>query len=109
MRALRLVDTRRDGQTIYYRLASREVRGVLERCTGSTALPALTCAGDSSGAAGASTAAVARGLRLPRCRAHGHRNASLLARTIAAASTPKYARNAARVSLRPKPSVPSCT
>jgi DNA-binding transcriptional ArsR family regulator len=30
MRALRLVDTRRDGQTIYYRLASREVRGILE-------------------------------------------------------------------------------
>jgi DNA-binding transcriptional ArsR family regulator len=30
MRALRLVDTRRDGQTIYYRLASQEVRGVLE-------------------------------------------------------------------------------
>lgn len=30
LRALRLVDTRRDGQTIYYRLASQEVRGVLE-------------------------------------------------------------------------------
>jgi ArsR family transcriptional regulator, virulence genes transcriptional regulator len=30
MRALRLVTTRRDGQTIYYRLASREVRDVLE-------------------------------------------------------------------------------
>jgi ArsR family transcriptional regulator, virulence genes transcriptional regulator len=30
MRVLRLVDTRRDGQTIYYRLASREVREVLE-------------------------------------------------------------------------------
>lgn len=30
MRALRLVDTRRDGQTIFYRLASREVQGVLE-------------------------------------------------------------------------------
>ena len=29
LRALRLVDTRRDGQTIYYRLASQEVRGVL--------------------------------------------------------------------------------
>jgi DNA-binding transcriptional ArsR family regulator len=30
MRALRLVATRRDGQTIYYRLASAEVRAVLE-------------------------------------------------------------------------------
>ena len=30
MRALRLVATRRDGQTIYYRLASDEVRAVLE-------------------------------------------------------------------------------
>jgi DNA-binding transcriptional ArsR family regulator len=30
MRALRLVATRRDGQTIYYSLASREVRAVLD-------------------------------------------------------------------------------
>jgi ArsR family transcriptional regulator, virulence genes transcriptional regulator len=30
MRALKLVRTKRDGQTIYYRLASREVRGVLQ-------------------------------------------------------------------------------
>ena len=30
MRALRLVSTRRDGQTIYYSLASKEVRAVLE-------------------------------------------------------------------------------
>ena len=30
MRALRLVTTRRDGQTIYYSLASAEVRAVLE-------------------------------------------------------------------------------
>lgn len=30
MRALRLVATRRDGQTIYYRLASAEVQAVLE-------------------------------------------------------------------------------
>jgi DNA-binding transcriptional ArsR family regulator len=30
MRGLRLVATRRDGQTIYYRLASREVRELLE-------------------------------------------------------------------------------
>ncbi len=30
MRALRLVTTRRDGQTIYYRLASAEVAAVLE-------------------------------------------------------------------------------
>lgn len=30
MRALRLVATRRDGQTIYYSLASAEVRAVLE-------------------------------------------------------------------------------
>lgn len=30
MRALELVETRRDGQTIYYRLASKEVREVLE-------------------------------------------------------------------------------
>jgi len=30
MRALKLVTTRRDGQTIYYRLASREVRAVLK-------------------------------------------------------------------------------
>jgi DNA-binding transcriptional ArsR family regulator len=30
MRALNLVATRRDGQTIYYRLASQEVREVLE-------------------------------------------------------------------------------
>ena len=30
MRALRLVSTRRDGQTIYYSLASSEVRAVLE-------------------------------------------------------------------------------
>jgi DNA-binding transcriptional ArsR family regulator len=30
MRALRLVATRRDGQTIHYRLASAEVRAVLE-------------------------------------------------------------------------------
>ncbi len=30
MRALSLVNTRRDGQTIYYRLASKEVREVLE-------------------------------------------------------------------------------
>jgi ArsR family transcriptional regulator, virulence genes transcriptional regulator len=30
MRALDLVTTRRDGQTIYYRLASREVREVLQ-------------------------------------------------------------------------------
>ncbi|NHB76671.1 ArsR/SmtB family transcription factor [Rhodobacter calidifons] len=30
MRALRLVATRRDGQTIYYRLASAEVEAVLE-------------------------------------------------------------------------------
>lgn len=30
MRALRLVSTRRDGQTIYYRLASTEVREMLE-------------------------------------------------------------------------------
>jgi DNA-binding transcriptional ArsR family regulator len=29
MRALGLVETRRDGQTIYYRLASREVRAIL--------------------------------------------------------------------------------
>lgn len=29
MRMLHLVDTRRDGQTIYYRLASSEVRAVL--------------------------------------------------------------------------------
>lgn len=29
MRALKLVTTRRDGQTIYYQLASREVREVL--------------------------------------------------------------------------------
>lgn len=30
MRALRLVTTRRDGQTIYYRLASDEVQALLE-------------------------------------------------------------------------------
>ncbi len=30
MRALGLVETRRDGQTIYYRLASAEVRALLE-------------------------------------------------------------------------------
>lgn len=30
MRALRLVETRRDGQVIYYRLASDEVREILE-------------------------------------------------------------------------------
>jgi len=30
MRALKLVATRRDGQTIHYRLASREVRAVLK-------------------------------------------------------------------------------
>jgi ArsR family transcriptional regulator, virulence genes transcriptional regulator len=30
MRALKLVRTKRDGQTIYYRLASREVRDVLK-------------------------------------------------------------------------------
>jgi DNA-binding transcriptional ArsR family regulator len=30
MRALSLVKTRREGQTIYYSLASREVRAVLE-------------------------------------------------------------------------------
>ena len=30
MRALRLVETRRDGQTIYYRLASEAVREILE-------------------------------------------------------------------------------
>ena len=30
MRALRLVATRRDGQTIYYRLASTKVKAVLE-------------------------------------------------------------------------------
>jgi DNA-binding transcriptional ArsR family regulator len=30
MRALNLVATRRDGQTIFYRLASREVREILE-------------------------------------------------------------------------------
>lgn len=30
LRALRLVSTRRDGQTIYYNLASAEVRAVLE-------------------------------------------------------------------------------
>ena len=30
MRALRLVSTRRDGQTIYYSLASPEVRAVLQ-------------------------------------------------------------------------------
>lgn len=30
MRALRLVTTRRDGQTIYYRLASQEVQALLE-------------------------------------------------------------------------------
>jgi len=30
MRALCLVETRRDGQTIFYRLASPEVRGILE-------------------------------------------------------------------------------
>lgn len=30
MRALRLVETRRDGQTIYYRLASPEVRRILQ-------------------------------------------------------------------------------
>lgn len=30
MRALRLVSTRRDGQTIYYSLASAEVKAVLE-------------------------------------------------------------------------------
>lgn len=30
MRALRLVDTRRNGQTIYYSLASKKVRAVLE-------------------------------------------------------------------------------
>ena len=30
MRALRLVETRRDGQIIYYRLASKEVREILQ-------------------------------------------------------------------------------
>lgn len=30
MRVLNLVDTRRDGQTIYYRLASDKVKGILE-------------------------------------------------------------------------------
>ena len=30
MRALHLVETRRDGQTIYYSLASREIREVIE-------------------------------------------------------------------------------
>ncbi len=30
MRALGLIETRRDGQTIYYRLASPEVRAILE-------------------------------------------------------------------------------
>jgi DNA-binding transcriptional ArsR family regulator len=40
MRALRLVETRRDGQTIYYRLASKEVTAILET------LYALYCAPD---------------------------------------------------------------
>ncbi|MGJ4952128.1 ArsR/SmtB family transcription factor [Bradyrhizobium sp. HKCCYLS20291] len=34
MRALGLVATRRDGQTIYYRLASREVREILQTLYG---------------------------------------------------------------------------
>ncbi|MFA9230137.1 MAG: ArsR/SmtB family transcription factor [Microgenomates group bacterium] len=41
MRALRLVSTRRDGQTIYYSLASAEVRAVLET------LYRVYCAADS--------------------------------------------------------------
>lgn len=41
MRALRLVETRRDGQVIYYRLASDEVREILET------LYRLYCAPDS--------------------------------------------------------------
>ena len=41
MRDLRLVETRRDGQTIYYRLASAEVTAILET------LYRLYCAPDS--------------------------------------------------------------
>ncbi len=40
MRALRLVDTRRDGQVIYYRLASEEVQEILKT------LYRLYCASD---------------------------------------------------------------
>lgn len=41
LRALRLVATRRDGQTIHYRLASAEVRAVLETLYRVYCAPAL--------------------------------------------------------------------
>lgn len=40
MRDLRLVDTRREGQTIYYRLASREVAAILHTLYGIYCAPA---------------------------------------------------------------------
>jgi DNA-binding transcriptional ArsR family regulator len=46
LRALRLVATRRDGQTIYYNLASAEVRAVLET------LYRVFCAPDAAGPEG---------------------------------------------------------
>jgi DNA-binding transcriptional ArsR family regulator len=41
MRALRLVETRRDGQVIYYRLASDKVREILETLYRLYCLPEL--------------------------------------------------------------------
>lgn len=44
LRAMRLVETRRDGQTIYYRVASQEVRRVLETLYGIYCAPDMTAA-----------------------------------------------------------------
>ena len=65
MRALKPVGTKRDGQTIYYRLASREVREVLET------LYRLYCQPKQSRSQG--VARRAGWLRLFASRIQGHR------------------------------------
>ncbi len=51
LRALRLVETRRDAQTIYYRLASQEVRRVLETLYGIFCAPGIPVAANDTDAA----------------------------------------------------------
>jgi DNA-binding transcriptional ArsR family regulator len=60
MRDLNLVETRREGQTIYYRLASREVAAILETLYGLYCAPA-GCQPDVAGTAAKPPRRVARG------------------------------------------------
>ncbi|WP_206030195.1 metalloregulator ArsR/SmtB family transcription factor [Roseomonas sp. AR75] len=60
MRDLNLVETRREGQTIYYRLASREVAAILETLYGLYCAPA-GCDADAAPAAAAPPRRAARG------------------------------------------------